>query len=138
LRAADGASVGGAYTSWLVVGWNRSATASPMLQAFQMFRRYCKSRSECCICRNGCTHMLQAYVPNVSSVFSYVYCKCVYLDVAYVLHICCKCFHLNIAYVYNSFKCFSVVFASVLDACFKCFIYHQMYVASAASGCFQK
>jgi hypothetical protein len=30
------------------------------------------------------TRMLQASVPNVSSVFSDVYCNCVYLDVVYV------------------------------------------------------
>ena len=33
-------------------------------------------------------------VINVSYVFSDVYCKCVYLDVAYVSHICFKCFHM--------------------------------------------
>jgi hypothetical protein len=33
-------------------------------------------------------NVLQMYVNNVSSVFSDVYCKCVYLDVAYVSHIC--------------------------------------------------
>jgi hypothetical protein len=63
---------------------------------FQMFHRYvaiisygcCKSRLRCCICCNSCTCMLQAFVP----VFSDVCCKCVYLDVAYVLHRCCKCF----------------------------------------------
>jgi hypothetical protein len=32
---------------------------------------------------------------------------------------------------------FSDVFASGSDTCFKCFIYLQMYVASAASGCFK-
>jgi hypothetical protein len=38
---------------------------------FQMFQRYatsvsygcCKSKSWCCICCNGCTCMLQIYVP---------------------------------------------------------------------------
>jgi hypothetical protein len=29
---------------------------------------------------------------DVLSVFSDVCCKCVYLDDAYVSHICCKCF----------------------------------------------
>ena len=38
-----------------------------------------------------CTRMLQAFVRNVSSVFR-LCCKCVYLDVAYVLHLCCMCF----------------------------------------------
>jgi hypothetical protein len=34
----------------------------------------------------------KASVPNILFVFSDVYCKCVYLDVAYVSHICRKCF----------------------------------------------
>jgi hypothetical protein len=34
----------------------------------------------------------KASVPNVLFVFSDVRCKCVYLDVAYVSHICCKYF----------------------------------------------
>ena len=67
---------------------------------FKIFQRYvtsvsygcCKSRSGCCICCSGCTRMLQAFVPNVSSIFLDVSCKCVYLDVAYVYHIYCKCF----------------------------------------------
>jgi hypothetical protein len=57
----------------------------PMFQVFQVFQMYisivscgcCKSRSGCCICCNGYTHMLQTSISNVSSVF---------------LHICCKCF----------------------------------------------
>jgi hypothetical protein len=65
-----------------------------------MFHRYvasvsygcCKSRSGCCICCNGCIRMLQASLPNVSSVFSDVCCKCVYLDVVCISHRCCKCF----------------------------------------------
>jgi hypothetical protein len=75
--------------------------------------------------------MLQSYVTNVLSVFSDVYCKCVYLDVAYISHICCKyfyldvayishicckCFYLNVAYVCNDFQ----VFLGVSEACFKC------------------
>jgi hypothetical protein len=54
---------------------------------FQVFYRYvesvldrcCKSISGYC---NGCAHILQAFVPNVSSVFSYG---------CYISHICCKC-----------------------------------------------
>jgi hypothetical protein len=49
-----------------------------------------------------CTRMLQASVPNVSSFFSDVCCKFVYLDVAYVSHVCCKCFIWS-AYVCNGF-----------------------------------
>jgi hypothetical protein len=33
---------------------------------------------------------LQVSVPNISSVFSDICCKCVYLGIAYVSHICCK------------------------------------------------
>ena len=62
--------------------------------------------------------MLQRFVTNVLSAFSDVYCKCVYLDVAYVFthtlkahvaRICFKCFrcfrgmlqvlHINVAKV---------------------------------------
>jgi hypothetical protein len=64
-----------------------------------MFGRYassvscgcCKSRSRCCICCNDYTCMLQVYVPHVSSIFSDVCYKCVYLEVAHISHICCKC-----------------------------------------------
>jgi hypothetical protein len=41
---------------------------------------------------NGYIHMLQVSIPNVSFVFSDICCTCVYLDVAYVSHICFKCF----------------------------------------------
>ena len=70
------------------------------IQMFQLFYRYvavvsygcCKGRTRCCIyfC-NGCTCMLQASAPNVSSVLSDVCCKCVYLDVVSVLFACCVC-----------------------------------------------
>jgi hypothetical protein len=45
-------------------------------------------------------------------------------------HIWCKFFFLDVAYVYNGFKCFSGVFASILNTWFKCFICFQKYVAS--------
>jgi len=112
---------------------------------FQVFQRYvtsvscrcCKSRSGCCICCNGCTRMLQAYVLNVSSVFLDVCCKCVYLDVAYVSYICCKCFIWMLRMFYNGFQVFLGVFTSVSDSCFKCFICLQTYVPSVTSGCFK-
>jgi hypothetical protein len=66
-----------------------------MFKVFQLFQMYvsivscgcCKSRSGCCICCNGCTRVLQASIPNVSSIFctcilhvfhlsSFVYCNC--------------------------------------------------------------
>jgi hypothetical protein len=76
--------------------------------------------------------MLQVYV---SSVFLDVHCKCVYLDVTYVSHICCKCFIWMLHMFCNSFSC--DVFASVSGACFKCFISLQTYVANVLSGCFK-
>ena len=42
--------------------------------------------------------MLQAFVPNVSSVFIDVRGKCVYLDVAYVSHML-QVLYLDVAYV---------------------------------------
>ena len=91
-----------------------------------------------CICYNGYTCMLQASVSNVLSVLLDVCCKCFYLDVAYVSHIClqvflpgcCICFAMT-------FQVFLGVFASVSNACFKCFICLLLYVASVASGCFK-
>jgi len=63
------------------------------------------------------------YVPNVSSVFLDVCCKCVYLNVAYVLHIIClQIFYLGFAYVFAMVSSVFQVFLSVSDACFKCFI----------------
>jgi len=81
-----------------------------------MFQRYVtsvsygcyKSRSRCCTCCNGCTRMLQALVLNVSSVFSDVCCKFIYLDVAYVFTHMIQVFYLKVVYVYNGFKCFQV------------------------------
>jgi hypothetical protein len=67
----------------------------------------CKNRSECYICCNGYTCMLQASVPNVLFIFLDVYCICFtlmlrvfYLDVEHafamtfqVFSMCfCKCF----------------------------------------------
>ena len=103
-----------------------------MFQVFQMFYldvasvscECCKNRSVCC---NGCIRMLQAFVPNVSTVFPDVCC-------IYFTHML-QVFYLDV--VYMVLKCFSGVFASVSDACFKCFICLQTYVASVASGCFK-
>jgi hypothetical protein len=55
----------------------RSACCKHMFQVFQIFQRYvasvsdgcCKSRSGCCTCCNVYIGMLQALVPNVSSIF---------------------------------------------------------------------
>jgi hypothetical protein len=100
-----------------------------------------QSRSWCCICCSCCTCMLQASVPNVSSVFSYVCCKCVYQDIAYVSHICCKYFYLDVASVCNNSQVFSGIFVSVSDVYCKCFNYfwrmlHMFHldVAKSISG----
>jgi hypothetical protein len=63
--------------------------------------------------------------------------KCVYLEVAYVSHLCCSVLSGCCVYFTMAFKCFLYVFASVSDACFKYFIYLQTYVASVASACFK-
>ena len=92
-----------------------------MFQVFHMFYKhvasvsygYCKSRSGCCICCNGCTCMLHMSIPKVSSVSLDVCCKCVYLDVAYISHICCKYFILMLCMFAMIFKCFQVFFVSV-------------------------
>jgi hypothetical protein len=77
--------------------------------------------------------LLYTYVanicPNISSVFSDVCCKCVYLDVVYISHIYCK-------YFIWMFAWYSIVFTSILDACFKCSNCF-FYVASFASRCFK-
>jgi hypothetical protein len=96
----------------------------------RMFQRYianvsygcCKSGSGCCICCDGCTCMLQAFVLNVFICFLDVCCKCVHLDVAYILHIRCKCFICILCMFVMFFKCFQV-FLQVF----------QMYVSSVLS-----
>jgi hypothetical protein len=83
--------------------------------------------------------MLQAFVPNVSSIYLDVCYKCVYLHIAYISHICLHVFYVDIAYVFAMVSSvFQMFFISVLDACFKCFICLQMYVASTAFECVQK
>jgi hypothetical protein len=52
---------------------------------------YYKSRSGYCICCNGYTRMLQAYVPNVSSVFRRMLEMCLF-GCCICSHICCKYF----------------------------------------------
>jgi hypothetical protein len=61
--------------------------------------------------------MLQRSVTNVSFVFLDVCHKFVYLDVAYVSHICCMCFIWVLRMCTKLFKCFR----SMLQVCFKCF-----------------
>jgi hypothetical protein len=106
-----------------------NACCKSMFQVFQMFHvdvasvscGCCKSRAGCRICCNGCTRMLQAFVLNVSVVFPDVSCKCVYLVITYVSHICCKCFYLDVVYVLHGFQMFVRCFCK----CFKCIL--QMF-----------
>jgi hypothetical protein len=90
-----------------------AASVSNVLEVCcQCFIWCCKGRSRCCICCNGCTRILQAFVPNVSSIFLDVCCKCVYLDVAYFTHMfasvlseCCVCFAMVSSVFQMSFRC---------------------------------
>jgi hypothetical protein len=66
---------------------------------FQLFQTHVASvLSGCCICCTAYTHMLQAYVLNVS-VVSKVCCKCfiwmlhmLQCSYTYIASVCCKCF----------------------------------------------
>jgi hypothetical protein len=90
---------------------------------YSCFYGCCKNRSGCCICCNDCTRMLQTSVSNVSSAFSDVCCKCVYLDVAYISHIFCKCLS-------RCCICFAMVFNCFLGVCLQV---SQTHVSSVAS-----
>jgi hypothetical protein len=80
--------------------------------------------SSCCICF---THMLQKYVANnttlpvlcCSRCFHVASCKCFYLDVAYISHIC----HKSMFEIFHLFHMYVV---------FKCFILHVFYVVRGA------
>jgi hypothetical protein len=81
--------------------------------------------------------MLQASVLNVSSIFSEVCCKYVYLDVAYVSNIYYKNFFLNVAYVLQWLLSVFSFFATILNAWFKCFICLHTYLVNVSSRCFK-
>jgi hypothetical protein len=74
--------------------------------------------------------MLQVYVLNVLSAFSY-YVASVFILMSHMFHTyvasllsgCCICFAM-------AFHVFSGVFVSVSDAYFKCFICLQTYIAN--------
>jgi hypothetical protein len=94
------------------------SSGSPMLQAHVSSVSYgcCKIRSGCYICCNDCRRMLQVSFLNVSSVFSDVCCKCVYLDIAYVSHIYCKFF----IWMLHIFAIILQVFSMCFCDCFRC------------------
>jgi hypothetical protein len=74
-------------------------------------------------------HMLQWLYTYIASFCFICFIRrmfaSVYLDVAYVLHICCNCFIWMLRMFYNGFQVFF----------FKCLICLQTYVASVAFGC---
>jgi hypothetical protein len=84
-------------------------------------------------CCNGCTRMLQVFVPNILFVLSNICCKCVYLDAAYVSLICCNLlsgFCVCLQWFSSVFRCFFCkcfksmfqVFHLSLDICSNCCI----------------
>jgi hypothetical protein len=103
-----------------------SACCERTFQVFLMFQRYVWSVSDgCCICCNGYTRMLQV-CSKCFIYFSDVCCKCVYLNVACILHICCLRFIRMLHILCNDFfKHFSSVFTSVLVICCKCLNYFK-------------
>jgi hypothetical protein len=108
-----------------------------MLHMLQWLYMYVTSIcSKCFIC--FFRRMLQASVSNVSSAFSDVCCKCTYLDVAYVSHICCKSifemFQLFQSYV--AINIFMLLVANILYDCCICFT-HILQVCSKCYICFR-
>jgi hypothetical protein len=91
-------------------------------------------KSGCCNVAMVCTHMLQASIPNVSSVFFRRMLQVCFIWMLHMFHIyvasvlsrCCICLQW-----FSSL--FSRVFAGVSDICFKCFICLFFYIASIAS-----
>jgi hypothetical protein len=95
---------------------------------------------------NGCTRMLQASILNVSSAFLDIRCKCAYLEVAYVSHICCK----SMFEIFQSYVAMGVFMLQlaivfiwmlymfhryVASVCFKCFICFRLVLHSSVSCC---
>jgi hypothetical protein len=80
------------------------------------------------------TRMLQASVPNVSSVFPNVCYKCIYLNIVYVSHVYYKrrvfaSFHIHVSSVLSVFFFYVAIIAS---RCFKSRsgIAHEMHVGT--------
>jgi hypothetical protein len=80
--------------------------------------------SRCCICF---THMLQEYVANntalpvlcCSKCFHVASCKCFYLDITYISHVC----HKSMFEIFHMFRMYVAL---------KCFILHVFHVARGA------
>jgi hypothetical protein len=84
--------------------------------------------------------MLQCLYTYVASVYPYCFiyfsdacCKCVYLGVAYVSHICYKCFIWMLRIFAIFFKFFFQLFQTHVSSVSSIFF----YVASIASRCFK-
>ena len=105
----------------------------------------CKSRSGCCTCCNGYTHMLQASVSN-ASVVSDGWCTC-FIWVLHIFHTyvaiissaCCIYFHTYVASVsYRCCICFAIA-THMFPSCFRCmlqvFQLFRTYVANVSSKC---
>jgi hypothetical protein len=124
----------------------KTYVVSVFFQVFRMFQRYVLHLFQMNVAK---VDQNVAYVAMVAHVcykglfpmfhlcFWTYCCKCVYLNVAYVLHICCRCFICILHVFAMVFKLLSCIFASVSETCFKCYIYLQTYVASVASGYFK-
>ncbi|XP_066311239.1 uncharacterized protein [Miscanthus floridulus] len=73
ISGLDGIRVRAFFRWWSITGTDNLLSLKRMFQVFQLFQRYvarvsygyCKSRLGCCLCCNGCTLMLQTFVPNV-------------------------------------------------------------------------
>jgi hypothetical protein len=114
--------------------------------------------SECCICYGGYTHMLQAYVSNVSPVLDICCNKCFMLQVFSLAGtgsgcmqsvlsgccICCNCYtHMFASVCFNCFKRMLQVFyldvtyvvVAIHICCKRMFHMFQRYVAASASCC---
>ena len=64
--------------------------------------------------------MFQVFVPNVSSIFLDVRCKC-FICMLHIFHSMLQVFYLDVTYVCNGFSRVSKCFASISDACYKYF-----------------
>jgi hypothetical protein len=109
-----------------------------MLQVFSY--GCCKKKVVMLYMLQCCIRMLQASIPNISSAFSDVCCKCAYLILhmshTYVVRVCSKyfsCFSLYVAISVLMLQVFYLYVAYVSHTCCKCMfqMFHpfQTYVA---------
>jgi hypothetical protein len=84
-----------------------------------------------------CTRMFASVCSHYFICFLDICCKCVYLDIAYVSHICCKCFIWMLRMFVMIFKYFWMFLQVVQIHVSSVSSIFQTYVTSAASGCFK-